>query len=87
MYVKHTLKPKGLYQRKGGMDEFKMLCMELSLVKYLTGLLRKKLNVRNTMILKIGIVCISVIVVPVTLNSLTIYCIVLFCITLHCSEP
>lgn len=60
-----------------------MLCMELSLVKYLTGLLRKKLNVRNTMILKIGVVCISVIVVPVTLNSLTIYCIVLYCFVLH----
>ena len=27
-YVKHTLAPKGLYQRKGGTNEFKTLCME-----------------------------------------------------------
>lgn len=57
MCVKHTLKPKGLCQRKGGTNEFKTLCMETISVNCLTGLLRENLNVRNTTILKTGIVC------------------------------
>lgn len=57
MCVKHTLKQKGLDQRKGGTNEFKTICMETISVKCLTGLLRENVNVRNTMILKMGIVC------------------------------
>lgn len=57
MCDKYILKPKGFCQRKGGANEFKTLCMETILVKCLTGLLRKNLNVRNNTILKMGIVC------------------------------